>query len=113
LYAAELARRHPSITSVSVHPGVVGTNLVGDLSAGQKAFVYMSNLLVGRTLLAPERGSHSQLWCAAGGEKTKMVNGGYYMPIGVLSNDKLDSTAKDPKLAQGLWEWTDNVLAEY
>lgn len=34
------------------------------------------------------------------------------MPVGVLSNDKLDKTAKDEKIAAELWKWTDDVLTE-
>ncbi|KAL3433238.1 hypothetical protein BDV09DRAFT_186837 [Aspergillus tetrazonus] len=39
LYARELARRYPSITSVSVHPGVVGTGLVENLGWAKRTCV--------------------------------------------------------------------------
>jgi len=42
-----------------------------------------------------------------------MVNGGFYMPVGALSNSKLDKDAKSEKLAMDLWEWTESALKEY
>lgn len=44
VYAAELARRFPMITSLSVHPGVVNTGLVSGLNAARKALIYVANL---------------------------------------------------------------------
>ncbi|MCJ1298737.1 hypothetical protein MMC08_001527 [Hypocenomyce scalaris] len=44
LYAAELARRYPNITAVSIHPGVVATDLVGNLGFAKKLLVYVSQL---------------------------------------------------------------------
>lgn len=32
------------------------------------------------------------------------------MPVGIQSNSKLDTTAKDQKLATELWEWTEKAL---
>ena len=108
LYAAELARLHPNITSVSIHPGVVETDLVGNLGFGQKMFIYAWNL--GR-LLKPAEGAYNQLW-AATGPKDKIVNGAFYEPVGTLSS-KLDKTAKSEQLARELWEWTEKALAEF
>lgn len=112
-YARELAKRYPNITSVSIHPGVVQTGLVDDLSLGHYVFVYVTNWMRGRTMMDPKKGSYSQLWAAAGGKKSEMVNGAYYMPIGVMANGKLDDTAKSDKLAGELWDWTNKTLADY
>jgi hypothetical protein len=43
---------------------------------------------------------------AAGPKKDELVNGGYYMPIGRFSDDRLDKTSKSPKLAEDLWTFT-------
>ncbi|KAK9385148.1 hypothetical protein V1515DRAFT_292236 [Lipomyces mesembrius] len=48
LYAAELARRYPNVTTLSVHPGVIATGLVGNLPPLNKGLVYLTNL--GRVL---------------------------------------------------------------
>lgn len=108
LYAAELARRYPNITSVSIHPGVVETGLVGNLGLGNKMLVYVANM---GKLLKPAEGAYNQLW-AATAEKQKVVNGSFYEPVGVLSG-KLDKAAKSEQLAGELWEWTENELKKY
>ncbi|KAI0602352.1 oxidoreductase [Biscogniauxia sp. FL1348] len=111
IYPAELARRHPEIMAVSVHPGVVKTDLVNTLSSKAKAFVYATTWIQGMSLLEEEQGCLNQLWAAAGARRNELVNGAFYTPVGVLSNDQLDCAAKSEKLAGELWNWTDEVLA--
>lgn len=60
-----------------------------------------------------KQGRLSQLWAAAGAKKDELVNGGFYMPIGRYSNDRLDQTAKSEKLAGELWTYTQDILAKY
>lgn len=108
LYAAELARRYPNILSVSIHPGVVQTGLVGNLGLANKMLVYVTN--VGR-MLKPAEGAYNQLW-AATSDRSKMINGAFYEPVGVLSN-KLDATSRSEKLAAELWDWTGQALEGY
>lgn len=68
---------------------------------------------MGVTYMEVSQGCLSQLWVAAGAKKNELVNGGYYMPIGRLSDDRLDKTAKSLKLAQELWTYTEDVLAKF
>lgn len=110
VYAAELARRHPTITALSAHPGVVKTDLVNSLSFGDKAVLYLSNFFMGVTMVPPEKGCLNQLWTAAGAKKSDLVNGAMYYPIGVMSNKELDKTGKSEDFAKKLWAWTDKVL---
>lgn len=107
VYARELSKRYPQITSMSVHPGVIATDLVGNLGLLDKALVYVPN--VGR-MLTQEEGAYNQLYIAAGARKDQLVNGGFYCPVGVLSDSKLDKIAKSGKLATDLWEWTEKAL---
>lgn len=113
MYAREIARRYPSITAVSVHPGVVKTDLVNTLSTARRAFVYFSQLVQGIGLLEESQGRLCQLWAAAGATKQDLVNGAYYRPVGVMSNGDLNKTAQDPKLAEKLWDWSQEVLSEF
>jgi NAD(P)-dependent dehydrogenase (short-subunit alcohol dehydrogenase family) len=108
LYARELAHWYPGITSVSVHPGVVNTGLVEGLSLPRQAFVWATSF---HNMVTPEEGIKNQLWAATSG-KDGIRNGAFYEPVGVLSTG-LDKTSKDDGLAKRLWEWTDEVLAEY
>jgi len=108
LYARELARRHPNITCVSVHPGVVKTGLVSDLRLADKFLVYITN--VGR-MMNPGEGAWNQLW-AATGNKADIQNGQFYEPVGVLSNN-LTRTSQDDDLAARLYDWTDSELKPF
>ncbi|KAI1098815.1 oxidoreductase [Jackrogersella minutella] len=112
LYASELARRYPSIKAVSVHPGVVATDLLNNLSKVKKAFVYGVNWLQGISVMDENKGRLSQLWVAAGAKRDELVNGAWYMPVGVLSDDKLDKFAKSEELARELWSYTENFLSK-
>jgi hypothetical protein len=67
---------------------------------------------MGVSLIPPEKGCLNQLWVATS-ERSKIVNGAYYIPIGVLSNNKLDSVAKSKEFASELWRWTGEVLDEF
>lgn len=58
LYPAELARRYPNVTSISIHPGAVATGLVTNLSILNKALVYMENL---GKVKYPASGAYNQL----------------------------------------------------
>ncbi|KAJ6598506.1 oxidoreductase [Mycena sp. CBHHK59/15] len=105
LYAAELARRYPRITSLSVHPGVVRTGLVEKSSGFTKALVYITSPF---SMMTPTEGARNQLW-AATGDKTKMINGEYYEPVGMPGRHLRMS--RDQKLAGQLWDWTDKEFA--
>jgi len=48
---------------------------------------------------------------AVGMHKNEVVNGGFYRPVGVLSN-KLDKVAKSEDFAKELWEWTEATLKD-
>ncbi|KAJ6500200.1 oxidoreductase [Mycena vitilis] len=113
LYAAELARRYPEVTAVSVHPGIVGTEML--LGAGwlMNTIISAMMLVKRQSVATPQEGAHTQLW-AATVDKTELVNGGYYRPGGpggVLG--KTTSLSSDQKLAGELWDWTEKELESY
>ncbi len=104
VYATELAHQYPNIMTVSVHPGVVKPDLVGNLGLVDKAFAYVGNF---GNVIAPQEDVLNQLWAATGSKKGTIENGATYMPVGIQSNSKLENTAKDHKPAMELWEWTE------
>ncbi|MCJ1412972.1 hypothetical protein MMC19_007073 [Ptychographa xylographoides] len=107
LYAAELGRRYGSVRSVAVHPGVIGTELVGRLSWAQKALVYVSQ--AGK-VKGVEEGVRNQVWAAVGpGEEVR--SGGFYEPVGVVGGS--DKCSRSEELAGRLWEWTETQLEAY
>ena len=113
LFASELARRYPQITSVSIHPGVVMTDLYTSQSMLNRWFLNFSMWVMWITPMEPHQGSWNQTWCAAAVKKEELVNGGFYYPVGAEQTHKLDKSAKSEKLAKDLWEWTEGVLAKF
>lgn len=113
LHAKELARRYPAITSIAIHPGVVKTNLVNSISLADRFVFHASQYLMGETLLEESQGCLNQLWGAAGAPKEKLVNGMFYTPVGVESNDLLIGIAKSEELAAKLWDFTEDVLKKF
>jgi len=107
LYAQELARHHPSITAVAVHPGVINTGIVTSLGFANKAFVWVMNL--GRFMTLAE-GAFNRVW-AATVDKTNLENGAYYEPLGVKKTPIRDGT--DKELAKKLWDWTEEELKNF
>ncbi|KAF7370968.1 Oxidoreductase [Mycena sanguinolenta] len=109
IYASELARRYPELTAVSVHPGVVTTDMVVKAPWFERMIIKVIQMM-GETTNAPAEGAHTQLW-AATVEKGKLVAGGYYVPGGVLGAHTKQSS--DEKLAGELWSWTEKELEGY
>ena len=113
LYPSELARRYPQITSISIHPGLVATDLVYSQPWHIRWFVHVTSWMQGLTYLTPHQGCWNQVFCATVAKKEELVNGGFYYPVGVYSPEKLDKTAKDEALTGRLWEWTQAVLEKF
>jgi NAD(P)-dependent dehydrogenase (short-subunit alcohol dehydrogenase family) len=114
LHAKELARRYPKVVAVSVHPGVVMSDLyapfVGEnwvFKAGVKAF----GLVAGKS---PEQGALNQLYCTV----MPMESGEYYVPVGRKGNEGWwhegpTKWAKNDDLAKRLWEWSDEEVRKH
>ena len=107
LFAAELARRYPSITSVSVHPGVVASDLYNGTQSTNK--IAGSMLPAAKLMFRSVRsGAFNQLWAAAGARKDELVNGEYYTPVG--NRIKGNRFSVDAELAKKVWEWTEKEV---
>ena len=113
LFAAELARRYPQITSVVIHPGVVKTPMVTEMRGFVRWFNNTACWLAGIEMMEPHQGARNQLWCAAGARKEELRNGGFYRPVGVDSTGDLKGEGANVELAVKLWEWTDRVLEKF
>lgn len=115
LYARELAVRYPSITSVSLHPGAIVTDLYNTFQTNffLKIGVWIYRLLA---MVLPGHykdtrgGSLCQTW-AAGVEKEELENGAYYNPVG--SKSAGSAMSRDPGLQKKLWEWTEEELKKH
>ena len=109
LYARELSRHYPGITSVSIHPGVVATELIKNARLFDRALTHVTNL---GNLLKPAEGAYNQVW-AATTPRENLENGSYYEPVGKLAQKRLNKTARYDNLAKRLWDWTEEALKGY
>jgi len=108
LFARELSAKYPTITSVSVHPGLIATDLYGPNKASNAFSRYGLALLQPLIFSSIEQGTRNQLW-AATAPMDQLKTGAYYKPVGNLSSGS--GYAQDGKMAENLWEWTEKELA--
>ncbi|KAJ5520456.1 hypothetical protein N7463_000909 [Penicillium fimorum] len=109
LFAAELSRRYPSITSVAVHPGIIVTNLYDALNSISPFAALGSKFLRFSGSTVPQ-GACNTLWAATGAKKEDITNGGYYVPVGILK--RRNKWACNEDMGKRLWEWTELELTK-
>ncbi|KAJ4297497.1 hypothetical protein N0V90_005389 [Kalmusia sp. IMI 367209] len=115
LFSRELAARYPQITSVSVHPGVILTDLYNSfvsnafLKAGLWFYKQLFPILPGH-FVDTKGGALNQTWAAVV-EKGKVKNGEFYRPVGLVT--KGSGYSRDMGLAKKLWEWTEAELGKH
>ncbi|KAL6887948.1 hypothetical protein GGI43DRAFT_388023 [Trichoderma evansii] len=103
LFARELGKRYPQITSLAVHPGVVGTEAVANFGTFDKMLTLIT---APRGMLTPREGAYNTLWAATSPEVKEKVDGktALFEPVGKphVGNAKCHSD----ELSKKLWEWT-------
>ena len=109
LFASELARRYGSknITSVSLHPGVILTNLY---SPSRSSNIFMKLGIPTMASIAfddVEHGALNQLWCIAKAGTHEIANGRYYTPVGKVRDSNLTT---DEQSAARLWAWSEKQV---
>ena len=105
-FARELAKRYPSITFTSLHPGAVKSNMYsGDKDVNWFVINLIIKPSIALTGVTVEEGAKNQLWCTFSKD---VVNGTYYEPIGQAGKDS--SLSRDSQLVSELWDWTDREL---
>lgn len=111
LWAKEMSRRYPWMKVVSVHPGVVSTNLLNGAtgSPGWIKAVFGAGRAMGLTS-SVEKGVRNQLWAATAKEDL-VKNGEYFEPVGVMG--KGSKHTQDDELARKAWEWTEAELGRF
>jgi retinol dehydrogenase-12 len=103
LFAREFARRYPQILAVSVHPGVVNTELYRSVFVGWSSPFRFAQ----HTFSTIEDGTKNQLW-AGTAKREDVKNGEYYIPVAVSGEGSWKS--QDMVLASKLWDWTEKEL---
>lgn len=111
LFAAELARRYPALTSVSVHPGFIKSDLWNSTNKNNTLMRFTILLASPFIFQAVGTGAHNQLWAAAGAKKEELQNGEYYTPMGKSSSwSGGGKRARDVEAGKKLWEWTEEEI---
>jgi NAD(P)-dependent dehydrogenase (short-subunit alcohol dehydrogenase family) len=108
MYANELARRYKDLTVVSIHPGVIHTTeLQTGLPFAHVAFARIGSI---GQWISMEEGAYNTEW-AATTEKNHLESGTFYQPVGAaLPQTKF---ARDAKLCEQLWDWTQAELDRF
>jgi NAD(P)-dependent dehydrogenase (short-subunit alcohol dehydrogenase family) len=108
LYAQSLAKKYPGITSVSLHPGYIRTELFAQTSFMDRLPV----VIMARGNWTPvEEGCWNTVW-AATTPKSKLENGAYFEPV-AKKITPATSFARDDELAEKLWSWTQKELETF
>lgn len=108
-FTTELARRYPEITSVSVHPGAVNSDLYSHAKASSNALKNGITVAASYFFRTIQSGALNTLW-AAGTARENLVNGAYYTPVGFRSYGI--SFVQDAEIPRKLWDWTEAQIAE-
>ncbi|CAP64752.1 uncharacterized protein PODANS_5_10160 [Podospora anserina S mat+] len=106
LWMKALAKEYPQIKCVSLHPGVVSTN-IGGATISKYRLVRIGDWLFRWMLTKPEVGCLNQLWAAVGPSE-EVETGEYYHPVGVKGCGSV--MTKDQGLVMKLLEWTEEEL---
>jgi NAD(P)-dependent dehydrogenase (short-subunit alcohol dehydrogenase family) len=107
LYMAELARKHPALSSAVVHPGVIKTDMVTGLSFMDRSIVYLTNY---NKMVTPEEGVLNGIW-ACTTPRDGITSGAFYEPVGEPGTHT--KWTQDKVLAGKLWDWTQDTLKEH
>eukprot|EP01117_Protostelium_nocturnum_P019764 TRINITY_DN8650_c0_g1_i1.p1 TRINITY_DN8650_c0_g1~~TRINITY_DN8650_c0_g1_i1.p1 ORF type:complete len:329 (-),score=103.92 TRINITY_DN8650_c0_g1_i1:84-1070(-) len=113
LMSKELARRHSAdgIYSLSVHPGVIMTELGrGPAASYGEWLVKPSYFLLGWLMLNPQQGALTQLYAGTSKQVVeKKQNGAFFIPF--AREFEPSSYAKDADLATKLWKHLEKQTA--
>jgi NAD(P)-dependent dehydrogenase (short-subunit alcohol dehydrogenase family) len=108
LFAAELARRYPTFKSVSLHPGMIKTDLYLPNQDINSLFKYVFALFSPFVLRGVPEGAQNQLWAAAVAKREELIDGAYYTPVG--KSHVGNKFANDQEGGKRLWDWTEAEL---
>ncbi|CCT72900.1 related to alcohol dehydrogenase homolog Bli-4 [Fusarium fujikuroi] len=107
-YTAALAERYPNIKVISVHPGVVQTNLAAPLINHSLILGTLTRLALSFIAVDASKGALNQLWAAT---DPKAESGVFYHPVGVTGKGSKLSQDKDAR--EKLWEWTQQEIKQH
>jgi len=104
-YTRELARRYPSIKSVAIHPGSVGTGLISGPVASYPYVGWLLRRLHPIVTVSVQEGALNQLWATVSPDAR---SGHFYYPV--AKDFSGSEQVRDDAKALNLWEWTEAEL---
>ncbi|EWG55481.1 hypothetical protein FVEG_13474 [Fusarium verticillioides 7600] len=107
-YAAALAERYPKIKVISIHPGVVHTNLTGPVRENSLIMGTLTRVINSFIAVDATKGALNQLWAAT---DPKAESGVFYHPVGVKG--KGSKLSQDKEAREKLWEWTQQEIKQH
>jgi NAD(P)-dependent dehydrogenase (short-subunit alcohol dehydrogenase family) len=110
LFARQLAKKYPQVTSVSLHPGLIRTDLFNSMFGSNAALGALSSVFGWAVYGTVPDGAKNSLW-AATAPKERVKNGEYYKPVGLQSPGSAYS--RDEKMAEKLWDWSEEQVKKH
>ncbi|KAH6880022.1 short chain dehydrogenase, partial [Thelonectria olida] len=108
-YAAAFAERHRELKCISVHPGIVLTNLTRPLLDSYPGLVRKGiELGLKATSVTVDEGALNQLWAAT---STEAKSGVFYYPVGMTG--KGSKLSENEEQREKLWSWTLKELQDH
>jgi len=108
-FTQSYAKRYPNIKSVALHPGLVRTDIGGEMTANP-FLVFIFGLLNKVASVDIPTGTLNQLW-ASTADPDKVKSGSYYVPLSKEANRS--GIMNDKGKAEELWQWTENELRDH
>jgi len=109
LLAKYFHEQYPQLNAVSVHPGVVKTNLGRHMTIGKKLSFMLKHPLAVFSMKEPEEGAATQVMVATIPD-VQLVGGAYYAECSVA---KEAESARNMDDAKKLFEYCDRVTAKF
>lgn len=108
-FAKSYAKRYPHIKSVSLHPGLVQTNISSSMTANP-ILSFIFNQFTRVMSVDVPTGALNQLW-ASTANSNEVKSGAYYIPF-MKEADRAD-IMNDGDKAEELWQWTEHEFEEH
>jgi NAD(P)-dependent dehydrogenase (short-subunit alcohol dehydrogenase family) len=99
-FSKMLAEHNPNIKCVSLHPGIVATNMAGPFMNAHPWLAWPLRWIIPMIGVPVQLGVHNQLWAATSAD---VRTGAYYSSLGIVLSD---SKTDNPRAAHELWTWT-------
>ena len=109
LLAKQFDKQYPHLTAVSVHPGVVKTNLGRHMTLGKKLSFMLKHPLVILSMKEPEEGAATQVMVATIPD-SELQKGAYYADCEVTSETE---SARNMDDAKKLFDYCNEVTSNY